>query len=53
LLELESSIVIVVGREISSMSASDIIDEGLKVSQKGQDCIVAPLIKRKRGTFLI
>jgi len=35
------------------MSASDIIDEVLKLPQMGKIVIVAPLIKRKRGLWLI
>ncbi len=39
------------GREISSMSASDIIDEVLKLPKGAKIVIVAPLIKEKKGTF--
>ena len=39
------------GREISQMSASDIINEVLKLPNGSKCVILAPLIKEKKGTF--
>ncbi len=39
------------GEKISSMSASDIIDQILKLPENSKLVILAPLIKEKKGTF--
>ena len=39
------------GKEISSMSASDIIEEVLKFPDGAKLVILAPLVKEKKGTF--
>jgi len=39
------------GKPISSMSASDIIDEALKLPNGTKLVILAPLVKEKKGTF--
>jgi excinuclease ABC subunit A len=39
------------GKPISSMSASDIINEVLKLPQESKIIILAPLVKEKKGSF--